>query len=1212
MTAPLDCAAIDSWEALLVALPPDERARYEQHLESCTTCQERLDRTEGGGESLLRLARQIGDPEPADPTLSHVIDRLREVKSPVRTAPVEPADLYFLRPNDKPEALGTLGAYEVQDVIGQGGMGVVLKAFDPALHRRVAIKAMAAAVAGSATARKRFTREAQAAAAVCHDNIVTVHGVYDTEDGLPYLVMQYVAGESLQARIDRVGPLELTEIVRIGLQTAAGLAAAHAQGLIHRDIKPANLLLENGLARVKITDFGLARTADDVGLTQDGVVAGTPEYMAPEQARGEPVDHRADLFSLGSVLYAICTGVPPFCGTSAVVVLRQVSDEAPTRVRALNPQTPTWMEALIARLLAKNPADRFQSAAEVAALLEGFLAHLRQPNRIRAPKLAPFSFDRCGENENRKQGDKVTRRRNVRRLLYVSLSACLLVCLLAAIGVGIASKSDGSAHDGESQPKLAARFHRDFHGASLDDPVLRPVGSGVETDGAGVRVRMPAGHGEQTPAALGAKLTIHGDFEITGSYEILRADQPTKGFGVGVNLYAQIDGETKNAFSLARRIVPDGKTLYHSDRMLLVDGKETHRVRPFPTDATSGKLRLKRVGPVVRYLVAEGTRPDFVQLDEVEVGTDDIRYIRFGGHTGGSESGLDLRLLDFTVEAEQLSGIPESALDNPGDRPKRWLVTAAILSSALALSSVGAWLYLRRRRHSGTAPGETPVLDKQTEAVAASPIIEVRCPSCGKNLRVKTEFAGKKGKCTKCGQVVAVPGPAREPAPIPAQDHAQGGDAARFVRNARLPLLLLLAGLLVGVGLLIAGNLGKSPDSAAARTAERRLSGHAGPVHNVLFTPDGGVVSGSGWPAGDKSVRVWDAASGKETLRIPVPAQVQALGLSSDGRRALAGLGNGTVLLLNIENGQTLKALQGHTGSVGWVAFDRDGQHAFSTSADGTARMWNLSDGKESGRFKVKNQRARGGAVFPDGRRLLTGDGEGLLQIWDVVTGKEVLKVDTGKFIDSLELTPDGKQALVAGVGGLRVFDLETAKEVRHFQEEQEEVHQAALSADGRQLLTGAFDGKVRLWDFQSGALLRVLGTHRDVALTVAFAPDGRLAVSGGGGERKDGDWAAGTDNDIRVWNLTAAATTPAAPKSAAKAWLGAAGILVLLLATSTFGVWCYVRQHGLAATRAASTSKRSHASATPRTAALSRRGWLWCLVAVPAAALFAGGSRNR
>src|SRR5439155_13924679 len=134
-------------------------------------------------------------------------------------------------------------------------------------------------------------------------------------------VMEYISGISLQERLDRQGPLELKEILRIGIQIAAGLAAAHAQGLIHRDIKPANILLENGVERVKLTDFGLARAADDASLTQSGVVAGTPHYMAPEQARGEAVDHRADLFSLGSVVYAMCTGRPPFRAGGAVAGL---------------------------------------------------------------------------------------------------------------------------------------------------------------------------------------------------------------------------------------------------------------------------------------------------------------------------------------------------------------------------------------------------------------------------------------------------------------------------------------------------------------------------------------------------------------------------------------------------------------------------------------------------------------------------------------------------------------------------------------------------------------------------------------------------------------------------------------------------------------------------------------------------------------------------
>src|SRR5438128_3116664 len=124
--------------------------------------------------------------------------------------------------------------------------------------------------------------------------------------------MQYVAGQSLKDKLDRQGPPELRQVLRIGMQIASGLAAAHKQGLVHRDVKPANILLENGVERVKITDFGLARAADDAILTQSGVVAGTPAYMAPEQAAGEQVDHRADLFSLGSVLYALCTGRPPF------------------------------------------------------------------------------------------------------------------------------------------------------------------------------------------------------------------------------------------------------------------------------------------------------------------------------------------------------------------------------------------------------------------------------------------------------------------------------------------------------------------------------------------------------------------------------------------------------------------------------------------------------------------------------------------------------------------------------------------------------------------------------------------------------------------------------------------------------------------------------------------------------------------------------------
>jgi serine/threonine-protein kinase len=235
---------------------------------------------------------------------------------------------------------------------------------------------MAPQLATTAAARTRFQREGYAAA-ISHEYVVAFYGV-DEVNGLPYPVLEYIAGESLQERLDRDGPLELKEVLGIGMQTAQGLAAAHAQGLVHRDIKPANILLHNGVARVKITDFGLARAVDDATLTQSGLVAGTPQYMSPEQARGDAIDARTDLFSLGSVLYAMCTGRPPSRASTTMGVLKRVSEESPRAVRKVNADVPPWLAEIIGKLHAKNPAERFQTAAEVAELLGRHLAELQQ------------------------------------------------------------------------------------------------------------------------------------------------------------------------------------------------------------------------------------------------------------------------------------------------------------------------------------------------------------------------------------------------------------------------------------------------------------------------------------------------------------------------------------------------------------------------------------------------------------------------------------------------------------------------------------------------------------------------------------------------------------------------------------------------------------------------------------------------------------------
>jgi Protein kinase domain/Leucine Rich repeat len=288
----------------------------------------------------------------------------------------------FLQPSEQPGSLGRFGCYEVLEILGRGSSATVLKAFDPGLHRVVAIKVLAPVLAACGVSRQRFLREARAAAAVREEHVVAPHAVEDAP--LPYLVMEYIAGQTLQQKLDRSGSLPLREILRIGIQVARGLAAIHAQGLVHRDLKPANILLENGIERVKITDFGLARVVSDANISQPGTVLGTPLYMSPEQAQGEVVDQRSDLFSLGSVLYALCTGKPPFRGADAQAVLRRVIEETPRPVRTLNPDIPGWLSDLIARLHAKRADARPQSACEVGDLLARELAVLQMPARPHA------------------------------------------------------------------------------------------------------------------------------------------------------------------------------------------------------------------------------------------------------------------------------------------------------------------------------------------------------------------------------------------------------------------------------------------------------------------------------------------------------------------------------------------------------------------------------------------------------------------------------------------------------------------------------------------------------------------------------------------------------------------------------------------------------------------------------------------------------------
>ena len=403
-------------------LPSDQMKLVEAHLETCNQCVASLERLateniawddakqflssdEHDGKASLSSESNVTEIEIKaieDPSQTHPVSGQsaseRSAPDPSFDAAMLSREIQgWLDPTDDPNMMGRFAGYEIVGVIGHGGMGIVLKGFEPSLNRFVAIKAMAPRLASSEAARKRFSREAQAAAAVLHENVIAIHRV-DQTHGLPYLVMPYWGGESLQKRLDHCGPLGVEASLQIASQIAAGLSAAHARGLIHRDIKPANILLERGLQRVTITDFGLARAADDASLTRTGVVAGTPQYMSPEQARAKPLDVRSDLFSLGSVLYAMLVGSPPFRGNTNYEILESVTNDSPRPPSEIDDAIPAWTNRLVQWLHQKEPKKRPEQASQVQEVIDGCLRHLQNsseplPNVVnlsRMPKEREF------------------------------------------------------------------------------------------------------------------------------------------------------------------------------------------------------------------------------------------------------------------------------------------------------------------------------------------------------------------------------------------------------------------------------------------------------------------------------------------------------------------------------------------------------------------------------------------------------------------------------------------------------------------------------------------------------------------------------------------------------------------------------------------------------------------------------------------------------
>jgi hypothetical protein len=500
------------------------------------------------------------------------------------------------------------------------------------------------------------------------------------------------------------------------------------------------------------------------------------------------VDHRADLFSLGSVLYACCTGVPPFRAATPLAVLCQVSEAVPRPVRSLNPEVPAWLEALITRLLEKDPAGRYQSAAEVAAQLEGYLAHLRQPGTVLSPELRPLPPETCaGPPSSHFRGRLATwlRPRRFRALgALATLGVCLFLLLQAA--------------SPPSKQPIVKEVYCDFRGGqplpsafTLDGPDANEV---IKQEEKGLRITLPAKRRSELLVGVAATFTVAGDFEITSTYELLSADRPPDGNGVGVALEVATDDNLTKFGKVSRFVRPERGDVYQTEFWIKTQpgsGKHTFT----PTTARAGQLRLVREGSTLRFLVAAGPANEFEEINRREFTTEDLDICRFGVNNHGSPAGVDVRLIDLRIRSGPAS--PPSILP----KPKRWmLAVAALVFILVLLGALGLLLQVRRRDRTFSSTGVPGTGEEGEEKPgpanpkAAAPFIAFPCPSCSKDLRARAALAGKSLKCPQCGQGVLIP----ETNPGPLAPRASTGKLS-ILKDRRVIASVLVFAVVAGV-----------------------------------------------------------------------------------------------------------------------------------------------------------------------------------------------------------------------------------------------------------------------------------------------------------------------------------------------------------------------------------------------------------------------------